>query len=89
MNGLHYTNGMVMCMDSAIGEIIAALKGKRMWDNTVFVFESDNGGEAGGSSNYLIYSGLLKELIKMAEGYIKMQLDVEVSPPAFHDKDCP
>ncbi len=44
--------GMVTCMDSAIGEIVSALKKKNMWDNTVFVFLSDNGGEAGGSSNY-------------------------------------
>ncbi len=44
--------GMITCMDSAIGEIIAALQMKNMWDDTVFIFESDNGGEPGGASNY-------------------------------------
>ncbi len=49
--------GMMTCMDSAIGVIIAALQKKNMWENTVFVFESDNGGEAGGASNYPLAGG--------------------------------
>lgn len=42
---------MATHMDSGIGEIIDALQDKGIYDNTVFIFSSDNGGEHGPSSN--------------------------------------
>ncbi|CAK9013922.1 Arylsulfatase B (ASB) (N-acetylgalactosamine-4-sulfatase) (G4S), partial [Durusdinium trenchii] len=35
---------MVNCMDTALGKIVGALKAKGMWDNTLMVLSSDNGG---------------------------------------------
>ena len=36
--------GMMEAMDSSIGRLIDALKQKKLYDNTIFVFMSDNGG---------------------------------------------
>ena len=35
---------MTLYMDSAIGEAVEALKKKNMYDNTLIIFTSDNGG---------------------------------------------
>ncbi len=35
---------MITCMDDEIGKVLAALDGKKMRDNTLVVFMSDNGG---------------------------------------------
>eukprot|EP00041_Stephanoeca_diplocostata_P024014 m.600849 g.600849 ORF g.600849 m.600849 type:complete len:645 (+) comp22435_c0_seq3:90-2024(+) len=37
--------------DEGIGKITDALKNAGMWENTVFFFNSDNGGDVGGSGN--------------------------------------
>jgi len=39
--------GMVTAMDDAVGEVVAALKETDMFENTVIVFLSDNGGPTG------------------------------------------
>ena len=36
--------GMVHCVDSAIGNVTAALSSRAMWAKTLLVFSSDNGG---------------------------------------------
>lgn len=50
----HYA-AMVLYMDDAVGAVVRALKSRHMWDNTLLVFLSDNGGpiyEPGAANNY-------------------------------------
>ncbi|XP_045159647.1 arylsulfatase J-like [Mercenaria mercenaria] len=44
--------GMVTCMDETIGDIVEAMKKRRMWENTLLIFSTDNGGNpnVGGSN---------------------------------------
>ena len=51
---------MTLYMDAAIGEAVNALKEKKMYDNTLIIFTSDNGGpiyEPGAASNYPLRGG--------------------------------
>ena len=41
---------MVTDMDAAIGEIIDTLKAESIYENTILVFSSDNGGATGFSA---------------------------------------
>ena len=40
--------GMLHALDSALGNVTAALKAKGMWEKTIIVFSSDNGGREDG-----------------------------------------
>jgi len=44
MGHRHTYQAMVKYMDDAIGEIVALLKKRGMWENTLVVFQTDNGG---------------------------------------------
>ncbi|CAJ1332272.1 unnamed protein product [Effrenium voratum] len=51
---------MTLYMDGAIGEAVDALKEKKMYDNTLIIFTSDNGGpiyEPGAASNHPFRGG--------------------------------
>ncbi|XP_065180512.1 arylsulfatase B-like [Sycon ciliatum] len=45
--------GMLQALDDSIADVVSALKRASAWENTVFIFTTDNGGQATeGSSNY-------------------------------------
>ena len=57
-------NAMVQYMDNEIGKFVNALKSRGMWDNTLLVFVSDNGGPtymSGGASNAPLRGGKLSD----------------------------
>ncbi|XP_045200174.2 arylsulfatase J-like [Mercenaria mercenaria] len=50
--------GKTTCMDDAIGAVVRSLKQRGMWNNTVFVFTTDNGGtKRKGGSNFPLKGG--------------------------------
>lgn len=42
--------GMIACMDEVIGEVVDQLKTSGLWDNTLLVFSTDNGGVGAGNN---------------------------------------
>jgi arylsulfatase B len=49
---------MVNFVDDKVGEVVAALKAKGMWSNTLWVTSSDNGGPlSGGANNFPLRGG--------------------------------
>ena len=53
---------MVGFLDDAVGEIVAALEARELWNNTLFVMSSDNGGPVyfngtSGANNYPLRGG--------------------------------
>ena len=43
--------GMLSSLDETLPLIVGALKEKGMWQNTIFIVTTDNGGNLGGSGN--------------------------------------
>jgi len=57
-------NAMVQYMDNEVGKFVKALQDKGMWDNTLLVFISDNGGPtymSGAASNEPLRGGKLSD----------------------------
>ena len=59
-----YYHAMVNYLDDVVGDLVAALKQKGMWDNLLYVTSSDNGGPiypGGGANNYPLKGGKLSD----------------------------
>merc|ERR1740133_515969 len=53
-----YLTAMMSAIDDQLTDVVAKLKEKKMWDDTVLVFTTDNGGNLGGSGcNYPLRGG--------------------------------
>jgi len=51
---------MTLYLDDTVGELVKAMKAKGMWDNTLVIFTTDNGGpiyEPGSANNYPLKGG--------------------------------
>ncbi len=59
-----YYHAMVNYLDDVVGEVVAALKDRGMWDNLLWVTSSDNGGPiypGGGANNFPLKGGKLTD----------------------------
>ena len=71
-----YFSPSPITQDDSVGQIVAKLKDKGMYDNSVIVFISDNGGLASQSSNY----PLRGQKISLLEVTLFFQLQKYFSP---------
>eukprot|EP00756_Hemistasia_phaeocysticola_P024161 Hpha_TRINITY_DN15933_c0_g1::TRINITY_DN15933_c0_g1_i1::g.72909::m.72909/K01135/ARSB; arylsulfatase B len=44
--------GMVSALDDAVGQVVQSFRDAGLWDNTLLVFSTDNGGPLGSANNY-------------------------------------
>ena len=59
-----FYHAMVTYLDDVVGDLVAALQKRGMWDNLLFVSSSDNGGPiypGGGANNYPLKGGKLSD----------------------------
>ena len=60
--------GMVTAMDDFVGTLVQSLKNQGMYEDTVIIFSSDNGGlvDAGGASNLPLKGHSVWKSLKMS-----------------------
>lgn len=72
--------GMVSAMDAAVGHVISAMRATKMWDRTLCLFHSDNGGALGMHDNGPFRGGKFG----LWEGGIRVT--AVLGGPAMHDR---
>jgi len=86
---------MLVGVDDGIGRVIEALKARQMWERTLFVFTSDNGGAPTSMSpntplrggKFGNYEGGIRVVTAMGGGFIPKELRGQVSPAFMHIAD--
>merc|ERR1712038_1541537 len=87
--------GMVTCLDDAVKNITDALREKGLWDNTLLIFSSDNGGSEtfGGSNAPLVgnkawyFEGGIRVPAFVSGGYLTRRTTPKVSRDLMHITD--
>ena len=74
----HPSLAMATAMDSAIGQVVAALKESGLYNDTLIVFTGDNGGQ--------IFSGGNNYPLRGNKGPCLYDVRLSTSPTDFHDK---